>query len=58
MIKQLILAATLLLIYDSLKVIQYARDILNFVMLAQYISYDNETLRYMKHILYNLEIQR
>lgn len=52
MVKQLIAAAILLLIYDAPKAIQCAWAILNFTMLAQYISHDNETLRYMELTLY------
>ncbi len=55
MIKQLIVAATLLLIHDALETIQYTRPILNFIILAQYVLHDNEMLRYMAHALYRLE---
>ena len=55
MVKQLIVAATPLLIYDAPKAIQCARAILDFTMLAQYVSHDDETLRYMEHALYKLE---
>ncbi len=55
MIKQLIVAATPLLIHDTSEAIQYAQAILNFTMLTQYVSHDNETLRYMEHTLYRLE---
>ncbi len=61
MFKQLIAATTPLLIHDtpeaiqSAQAIQCARAILDFTMLAQYISHDNKTVRYMKHALYRLE---
>ncbi len=55
MIKQLIAVATPLLIHDASKTIQYARAILDFTMLAQYVSHDDKTLRYMEHALYRLE---
>ena len=55
MIKQIIAAATLLLIYDAPEGIQYAQAILNFLILIQYISHDNKTLRYIEHTLYKLE---
>lgn len=45
----------LLLIYDALKIIQYACVILNFIILAQYILHDNKTLCYIDHKLYKLE---
>ncbi len=47
MVKQLIVATTPLLIYDAPKTIQCAQTILNFTMLAQYVSYDEEMLRYI-----------
>lgn len=55
MVKQLIMATTLILIYDNLEVIQYPGAILDFIILAQYISHDDETLCYMEHILYRLK---
>ena len=55
MVKQLIVAATPLLIHDAPEAIQCARAILDFTMLAQYVSHDDETLRYMEHALYRLE---
>ncbi len=55
MVKQLIAVATPLPIHDAPEAIQCAQAILDFTMLAQYVSYDNETLRYMEHALYRLE---
>ncbi len=55
MVKQLIVPATPLLIHDAPETIQYAWAILDFTMLAQNMSHDEETLRYIKHILYRLE---
>ena len=55
MVKQLVVAATLLLIQNTPEAIQCARAILDFTMLAQYVSHDDETLRYMEHALYRLE---
>ena len=55
MIKQLVVAATPLLIQNALEAIQCARAILDFTMLTQYVSNDDETLRYMEHVLYRLE---
>lgn len=49
------MAVMSLLIYDTPKAIQYAWVILNFTILAQYISHNNKTLLYMEHILYKLE---
>ena len=54
-IKQLIVATLLLLIYDVQETIQYTRIILDFIMLIQYILYDDEILRYIKYALYKLE---
>ncbi len=54
-VKQLIAAAIPLLIYDALEAIQYTWTILDFTILAQYVSHDDETLRYMEHALYRLE---
>ncbi len=42
-------------IHDDLEAIQYAQVILNFIMLVQYISHNDKTLHYMKHILYKLK---
>ena len=55
MVKQLIVATIPLLIQNAPEVIQYAQAILDFTMLAQYVSDDNETLRYIEHALYRLE---
>ncbi len=55
MVKQLIAAATLLLIQDVPETIHCARTILDFTMLAQYPSHDNETLSYMEYALYRLD---
>ena len=49
------MAATPLLIYDITKAIQFARAILNFTTLTQYVLHDEETLRYIEHVLYKLE---
>lgn len=50
----MIIAATFLLIYHAPDAIQCARIILDYIMLAQYIPHDDETLRYMEHTLYRL----
>ncbi len=55
MVKQLIAVAMPLLIHDASETIQCARAILDFTMLAQYVSHDDKTLRYMEHALYKLE---
>ncbi len=55
MVKQLIVATTPLLIHDALEAIQSTRVILDFTMLAQYVSHDDKTLHYMEHALYRLE---
>ncbi len=44
-----------LLILDAPEAIQYTQAILDFTMLAQYVSHNEETLRYMEHALYRLE---
>ena len=44
-----------LLIQNALKAIQCAQAIFDFTMLAQYVSHDDKTLRYMEHALYRLE---
>ncbi len=51
MVKQLIMAAIPLLIHDAPEVIQCTRAILDFTMLSQYVSHDEETLRYMERFL-------
>ena len=55
MVKQLVIAGTPLLIHTAPEAIQCARAILDFTILAQYVSYDNEILRYIEHVLYRLE---
>ena len=55
MVKQLIAAATPLLIQDAPETIHCARAILDFTMLAQYPSHNNETLSYIDHALYRLD---
>ena len=42
-------------IQNALEAIQYAGAILDFTILAKYVSHDNKTLRYMKHALYKLK---
>ena len=54
-VQQLVVAATPLLIQNTPKAIQCARAILDFIILAQYVSHDDETLWYMEHSLYRLE---
>ncbi len=49
------MTATPLLIHDAQEAILYARAILDFTIVAQYVSHDEETLRYMEHALYKLE---
>ena len=44
-----------LLIQNAPKAIQCTRAILDFTILAQYVSYDNKTLRYIEHALYKIE---
>ena len=55
MVKQLIAAATLLLMQHAPEAIRSARVILNFTMLAQYSLHNNETLFYIEHSLYRLD---
>ena len=55
MVKQLIMMITPLLIYDTIEIIQCARVILDFTMLAQYILHDEKMLHYIKHALYRLK---
>ena len=45
----------LLLIQNAPKAIPCAQAIFDFIMLAQYVLYDNKTLKYMKHALYRLK---
>ena len=45
----------LLLIQNVPEAIQCTQAILDFTMLAQCISHDDETLRYMEHALYRLK---
>lgn len=47
-VKQLIIATTLLLFDNTLEAIQYP-------MIVQFISYDNKILQYLEHTLYILE---
>ena len=54
-VKQLVVATTPLLIQNALEAIQCARAILDFMILTQYVSHDNETLRFIEHALYRLE---
>lgn len=54
-VKQLIAVATLLLIQDIPKTIYYTHAIIDFTMLAQYLSHNDETLSYMGHALYRLD---
>ncbi len=55
MVKQLIAAATPLLIQDVLETIHCACTIPDFTILAQYPLHDNETFSYMEHALYRLD---
>lgn len=58
MVKQLIVAAMFLLIYEALEAIKCAQAILDFTMLAQYVLHDKETFRYIEHALYKLEMTK
>ena len=49
------MAPILLLIHDTPKTIQYVQIILDFTILAQYISHNKEMLHYIEYILYKLE---
>ena len=55
MVRQLIVAATPLLICDAPEAIQCAQAILDFIMLGQYVLHDEKTVCYMEHALYKLE---
>ena len=55
MAKQVIVSATPLLIHNTPEAIQYSWVILDFIMLAQYISHDNKMLRYIEYVLYRLK---
>ena len=55
MVKQLIIAAMLLLIYDVTDAIHYSCVILDITIPVQYVLYDNKTLRYIEDVLYRLE---
>ena len=55
MVKQQIVVATPLLIYDAPNAIQCAQVILDFLMLAQYDLHNNKMLRYIEHALCGLE---
>ena len=52
------MAAMPLLIHDTPEAIQYTQAILNFMMLAQYVLYNEKRPWYMKHALYRLEITK
>ena len=49
------MAAMLLLINNTPETIQCTCAILDFIMLAQYILYDDKMLCYVEHALYRLE---
>lgn len=55
MIKQLIIAATLLLIDDFSESIHSARLIRDFIILAEYVSLSKEMYCYIEYILYRRE---
>ena len=55
MIKQMIMAATFLLIHDAPEAIQCIEAILDFAILAEYILHDKELLCYMEHVIFSLE---
>ena len=55
MVKQLVVAATPLVIQNTPEAIQFAQAILHFTIFAQYVSYDNKTLWSIEHALYRLK---
>ena len=55
MVKQLVVVATPLLIQNAPEAIQCTQAILDFTILAQYVSHDDKTLRYIEHALYRFE---
>ena len=58
MVKQLVPIAMSLLIQNAQEAFQYARAIFDFMMLAQFVSHDDETLWHEKHALYGLEMTK
>lgn len=55
LIKQLIVAATFLLIQNRPKTIYCIRVILDFTILTQYLLYENKTFFYIEYALYKLD---
>ena len=55
MVKLLIMLAIPLLIHNTPEAIQCTQAILDYIMMAQSILYDDKTFRYIKHILFRLE---
>lgn len=55
MVKQLIIVTTLLLIQYTPEAIHYTCAILDFTMLAQYLSHNNKSFLYMNHASYRLD---
>ena len=49
------MVATPLPIHDASKTITYTQAILNFIMLGQYILYNNKTFDYLEYALYKLK---
>ena len=44
-----------LLIYNTLKAIQYSQTIFDFIFLAHYVLHDHKTLWYINYILYRMK---
>lgn len=55
MVEQLITTAIYLLINDAKKTIHWICAILDFIILAQYLLYNNKTLSYIEYLLYRLD---
>ena len=53
-----LLVIILLLLYSRLDVLVYIRVVTDFVIIAQYSTYNKETVRYIKHALSIINITK
>ena len=55
-VHQLIAIVTSLLIRKASEALYCAQTLMNFVMMTQYWSHDNESLRYMNNVIYSINV--
>jgi len=56
MVHQFVAMLAPLLLSKKLYIIHFIKAVYNFIIIAQYYTHDEETLQYMHHVLYQINI--